>query len=207
MSGPSRIERVEGTAIVLRGDDIDTDRIIPARFLKAITFEGLERHVFEDERQQASAAGISHPFDRPHSLGAGLLVVDANFGCGSSREHAPQALWRRGIRGVVGESFAEIFAGNSLAIGLVCATAPRAALDAIRAVAEARPSAVFVLDLRERTLRTDDRSFPIEMPDASREALLTGQWDATGLLLERPEDVEATRARLPYLNQFQTSDF
>jgi 3-isopropylmalate/(R)-2-methylmalate dehydratase small subunit len=203
MSATSRIDRIEGTAIVLRGDDIDTDRIIPARFLKAITFDGLEAHVFEDDRRQAAAAGSVHPFDRPEVHGARLLVAGANFGCGSSREHAPQALWRRGIRAVVGESFAEIFAGNALAIGLVCATARRTDLDAVRAAAEARPQAVFTLDLRDGTIRGGELAIAIDVPAASREALLSGEWDATALLLDRPEEVDAARARLPYLNGFQ----
>ena len=201
----SKIDRVEGSALVLRGDDIDTDRIIPARFLKAITFEGLEAHVFADDRQQSAAAGAVHPFDRPEVQGARVLIVGANFGCGSSREHAPQALQRWGIRAVVGESFAEIFAGNAVAIGLPCVTAPRQDLERLRQVAETKPAALVAVDLQAQTLETADTQIEIRMPAELRAALLSGHWDATGLLLEHPEDVAATRARMPYLNEFRTS--
>jgi 3-isopropylmalate/(R)-2-methylmalate dehydratase small subunit len=198
----SRIDRVEGRALVLRGDDLDTDRIIPARFLKAITFEGLEAHVFADDRRQSAAAGTVHPFDRPESRGARVLIVGANFGCGSSREHAPQALWRWGIRGVVGESFAEIFAGNSLAIGLPCVTVGRPDLDVLRHIAASQSAASFVVDLNDQTITTGDTRIAIQVPAEARAALLSGHWDATGLLLAHPEDVAATRARIPYLNEF-----
>jgi 3-isopropylmalate/(R)-2-methylmalate dehydratase small subunit len=198
----SRIDRVEGSALVLRGDDLDTDRIIPARFLKAITFEGLEAHVFADDRQQSAAAGTVHPFDRPEVRGARVLIVGANFGCGSSREHAPQALWRWGIRAVVGESFAEIFAGNALAIGLPCVTASRADLDTIRPIAETHPDARAVVDLEDQSIAIGDTRISMQIPAESRAALLSGHWDATGLLLEHPQDVAATRARIPYLNRF-----
>ena len=199
----SQIDRVEGTPLVLRGDDIDTDRIIPARFLKAITFEGLEAHVFADDRQQMAASGMTHSFDRPEVRGARVLVVGANFGCGSSREHAPQALWRWGIRAVVGESFAEIFAGNALAIGLPCVTAPRSHLERLRLIAETNPAVLIAVDLRAQAIVAADLQIPIRMPAESHAALLSGHWDATGLLLEHPEDVAATHARIPYLNQFR----
>jgi len=137
--GDSRIRRVSGTALPLRGDNIDTDRIIPARFLKAITFEGLEAHLFEDDRQQADARTPNgHPLSNPAYADATILLVDANFGCGSSREHAPQAIRRRGIRAIVGQSFSEIFFGNSVAMGLPCVTVPRAAADELMAIAVER---------------------------------------------------------------------
>jgi 3-isopropylmalate/(R)-2-methylmalate dehydratase small subunit len=204
MSTSSRIKRVEGTALVLRGEDIDTDRIIPARFLKSITFDGLEAHVFEDDRRQATAAGMVHAFDRQEVRGASVLVAGANFGCGSSREHAPQALYRWGIRCVVGESFAEIFAGNALAIGLPCVTVSRDDLDTIREIVARSPAAVFIIDLRAQHLVTGNMQISITIPAESRDALLSGHWDATGLLLEHPEDVTETCARIPYLNQFRT---
>jgi 3-isopropylmalate/(R)-2-methylmalate dehydratase small subunit len=199
VSGASRIARVSGTAMVLHGDDIDTDRIIPARFLKSLTFDGLEAHLFEDDRHQAAAAGARHPFDRPEHRGAAILIAGANFGCGSSREHAPQALQRRGIRAVAAESFAEIFAGNALAIGLPCVTADRHRLASARQLIEAVPGTPVEIDLQRRLMTAGAHEIPIVLPDAARQALLSGGWDATGLLLERPEEVDAIRARLPYL--------
>jgi 3-isopropylmalate/(R)-2-methylmalate dehydratase small subunit len=198
----SRIEHASGTAVPVRGDDIDTDRIIPARFLKTITFEGLEAHVFEDDRKQAAEHGTPHPFDVPAHQGAHVLVVQGNFGCGSSREHAPQAIARWGIQAIVGESFAEIFFGNSLMIGLPCVTASRADLEKLLTLAETQPSTVFDVDLASGQLRAGSLVVPITMPDAAREALRTGNWDATGLLVDRYEEVERTAARLPYLNGF-----
>ncbi|HWB18416.1 MAG TPA: 3-isopropylmalate dehydratase small subunit [Vicinamibacterales bacterium] len=198
----SRIEHASGTAVPVRGDDIDTDRIIPARFLKTITFEGLEAHVFEDDRKQAAEHGTPHPFDVPAHQGAHVLVVQGNFGCGSSREHAPQAIARWGIQAIVGESFAEIFFGNSLMIGLPCVTASRADLEKLLTLAETQPTTVFDVDLASGQLRAGSLVVPVTMPDAAREALRTGNWDATGLLVDRYEEVERTAARLPYLSGF-----
>ncbi|MGZ5429507.1 MAG: 3-isopropylmalate dehydratase small subunit, partial [Thermoanaerobaculia bacterium] len=133
------IRRVSGTALPLGGDDIDTDRIIPARFLVSITFEGLGAHAFEDDRKAAKAAGKAHPFDDPRFSGARILLVNRNFGCGSSREHAPQALARAGIKALVGESFSEIFFGNAVAIGLPCVTAPHEAVARLQSLVEGAP--------------------------------------------------------------------
>jgi 3-isopropylmalate/(R)-2-methylmalate dehydratase small subunit len=200
-----RVERIQGRGLAMRGDDIDTDRIIPARFLRSITFEGMERHVFEDERAGSAAAsrtGGVHPFDAPQFQGAGILIVNRNFGCGSSREHAPQALHRWGIQAVVGESFSEIFFGNAAMIGLPCVTASpedvRALMDRIEAV----PTTLLTLDLRERRLDAGDRSFAVLLPAHARDAFVTGAWDTTGLLLERYDEVDATSARLPYVTGF-----
>jgi 3-isopropylmalate/(R)-2-methylmalate dehydratase small subunit len=194
-----RIERVQGRAVAVHGDDIDTDRIIPARFLKAITFEGLEDHVFEDDRREATGRGQVHPFDEPSRRGAAVLLVGGNFGCGSSREHAPQAIARWGIQAIVGESFAEIFFGNSVMIGLPCVTVDRKSLDRLMAIADAQPQMTWVVDLASSRLTAGDQSFPVTMPDAARSALQSGNWDATALLLDRYEEVERTAARLPYV--------
>jgi 3-isopropylmalate/(R)-2-methylmalate dehydratase small subunit len=194
----SRITGVTGHALVLRGDDIDTDRIIPARFLKAITFDGLDAHVFEDDRREATARGAQHPFDDPARCDARLLLVNANFGCGSSREHAPQALRRRGFRAIVGESFGEIFLGNSTAIGLACVTASRDDVADIMARSIESPSLTFTLDLDRQQLSVGDRAYAVSQPATIRHALLTGEWDATGLLLDNYEEVERVEARLPY---------
>lgn len=200
----AKISRVTGQAIVLPGRDIDTDRIMPARFLKAVTFEGLENHVFEDDRAEAARRGEQHVFDNPVHRGARILFAGANFGCGSSREHAPQALYRWGIRGIVSESFAEIFAGNSLMLGLVCVTAAPADLERLR-TAVASPLTAVTIDLPSLQASAGDLVVPIELPASTRHALMSGEWDATGLLLDRYDEVRAAAARLPYLNGFAVS--
>ena len=205
MSGALRIGAVEGTALPLRGDDIDTDRIIPARYLRSISFEGLERHVFEDDRSAFAPdrGALSHPFDDPRFAGARVLVVQRNFGCGSSREHAPQALYRRGIRVIVGESFSDIFFGNAAMMGLPCATAARPDVDALLSVVEEDPPLGVRVDLDALTCVAGSFSCAVSLPAAAREAFLTGVWDTTGLLLDRYDEVRATASRLPYLAGFK----
>ena len=198
MSESKRIDWVEGRGIPLRGNNIDTDRIIPARFLKAITFDGLEEHVFEDDRRALE----SHAFADPRYEGATILLVNENFGSGSSREHAPQGLKRWGIDACVGESFSEIFRGNSLAIGLPCATAGHIDIEyAMRCVEEA-PDTHLRVSIAALTLQILDRTISLEMSSGMREALLNGQWDATGLLLDRFEQVRAVADNLPYVNGY-----
>ena len=192
-----RITRIEGTALPLRGDNIDTDRIIPARFLRSVSFEGLERHLFEDDRAQA--AGI-HPLSNPDYDAATLMFVEANFGCGSSREHAPQAIRRRGIRAVIGVSFSEIFFGNAVALGMPCASVPPDAARRLIEAAEQHPADVFTLDLSGMRVQGGGLSVPIALPAAARESFAEGTWDATGLLLDRYEDVEIVAARLSYVS-------
>jgi len=192
------IDRIEGTGIPVRGDNIDTDRIIPARFLKAITFDGLSDHLFEDER----AAMAEHPFSNPAYQGARVLLVNENFGSGSSREHAPQALMRWGIEACVGESFSEIFKGNSLAIGLACVTATHEEVGRLMALVERTPSARLVLSLRDRTLEVVGRQVPVGIEDSVRDALLTGTWDATGMLLDDFDVVRGVASRVPYIRGF-----
>ena len=189
----SKITQVDGRGIPVRGSDIDTDRIIPGRFLLTVTFEGLEQHVFEDDRR---APG--HPFDDQRYQGASVLVVNSNFGCGSSREHAPQALYRWGIRGVIGESFAEIFFGNSMMIGLPCVTASAADVAAIQDRVERNPEARLHIDLVAGTCEIEGFRCQVSMPPKSRDAFTTGAWDTTGMLLDHFEDVRATAKRLPY---------
>jgi len=198
-AGP--ITQVKGRALVLRGDDIDTDRIIPARFLKCVTFDGLGEQVFADDRIELQGA---HPFDQPDHQGARLLLVNRNFGCGSSREHAPQALMRWGIRAVVGESFAEIFYGNCLALGIPCLTASHELMLAIQAAAAADPAVEFALEVASARLRSSqpETSWELELPAGPRQMLSTGQWDGTGQLVANGAALAATAARLPYLTQF-----
>ena len=195
-----RIREVRGRALPVRGDDIDTDRIIPARFLKSVSFEGLEDHLFEDDRQQLAAAGADqHAVANPAYAGATVMLVNANFGCGSSREHAPQAIRRRGIRAVVGQSFSEIFFGNSVALGMPCPTAAAESVRALMAIAEQDPTAVFVVDLEGMRVVAAGRSFELTMPASAREAFLDGGWDATGLLVDDFDAVRRVAARLPYV--------
>ena len=193
----NRVTQITGRAIPLRGDDVDTDRIIPARFLRAITFEGLDRHVFEDDRKSGG-----HPFDDPRFQGASVLLVNSNFGCGSSREHAPQALQGWGIRAVLGESFAGIFFGNSLMIGLPCPTASSEDVRALMARVEADPSLTLTIDLTKGVCEAGDFRCAVSMPPNARDALATGAWDTTGMLLDRFDEVQATANRLPYVNGF-----
>ena len=198
----SAIRRVSGTALPLRGDDIDTDRIIPARFLVSITFEGLGAHAFEDDRRSLSAKGETHPFDDARFRGAGILLVNRNFGCGSSREHAPQALQRGGIKAVVGESFSEIFFGNSVAIGLPCVTLPRETVQELQTLVEGAPKSALSVDLESETLVAEGKAYPVSIPSNAREAFLSGHWDGTSMLLDRFDEVEALAKRLPYVAGF-----
>jgi len=201
MSLPA-IRRVSGTARPLAGDDIDTDRIIPARFLVSVTFDGLGAHAFEDDRRAAKARGEVHPFDDARFSGASLLLVNRNFGCGSSREHAPQALLRGGIKAVVGESYSEIFLGNSVAIGLPCVTLPHEAMAALQTLVAQDPARTLALDLETNSLTADEATFAVRMPENARQAFLSGHWDGTSMLLDRFGEVEALAKRLPYVAGF-----
>lgn len=201
----SRVTRIEGRAMPVVGANIDTDRIIPARFLRTVSFDGLERHAFEDDRVDAARRGLTHPFDVPAYAGATILIVNANFGCGSSREHAPQALYRGGIRAIVGESFSEIFFGNSVMLGMPCVTVSSDEAARLQAVTEARPETRYRIDLDAMTLTSPDGAAPdmqIAMPSNAREALLSGAWDATSLLLDAYDEVERVASKLPYLSRF-----
>ncbi|MBN1443766.1 MAG: 3-isopropylmalate dehydratase small subunit [Planctomycetes bacterium] len=193
-----RRARVEGRGIALRGDDIDTDRIIPARFLRCVTFEGLGEHVFEDDRK--SFPGGLHPFDRPELQRAEILVVSRNFGCGSSREHAPQSLWRWGIRALVGVSFAEIFFGNCAALGVPCVTLAEEEVARLQDAVEKDPALRVIVDVEHRSVMYGERSAPAGLPDGVRQAFLTGTWDSAALLMDRPEEIDAVAARLPYVS-------
>ena len=193
------IERVEGTGCVLRGDNIDTDRIIPARYLRCVTFDGLGEHAFEDDRIQAKG---DHSFDQERFEGASILIVGHNFGSGSSREHAPQALMRRGYRAFVGGSFAEIFAGNCLAMGLVCATLDDSERAVLMDAVELDPSQPLSLDVAARSMTSRVGTQAVGIPDGARDQLLGGTWNATSVLLAASDAVDATAARLPYVSRF-----
>jgi 3-isopropylmalate/(R)-2-methylmalate dehydratase small subunit len=193
------LQKVEGRGCVLRGDDIDTDRIIPARFLRCVTFDGIGEHAFEDDRKQAKG---DHPLDDPRFRGANILVVGRNFGCGSSREHAPQSLMRFGFQAFVGASFAEIFAGNCTALGLPCVTLAEADLEALMDSVSLDPGQTLVIDLAARTLRFRAGTVPAGLRDGVRKALLEGSWNATAVLIDAGEAIERRARALPYVSGF-----
>jgi 3-isopropylmalate/(R)-2-methylmalate dehydratase small subunit len=197
-----RVTNVTGRAIPMRGNDIDTDRIIPARFLRAITFDGMEAHLFEDDRKSGGPGHNRHPFDVPAYQGSSILLVNGNFGCGSSREHAPQAIRRWGIQAILGESFAEIFFGNSAMIGMPCVTASSADVTALQDLVERNPRTEVRIDLVEGTCEAGEFRCAVALPPNVRDAFVTGAWDTTGLLLDRYDEVNATAARLPYVAGF-----
>jgi 3-isopropylmalate/(R)-2-methylmalate dehydratase small subunit len=199
---PIVIREVRGRAVAMRGNDIDTDRILPARFMKTLSFEELGRWAFHDMRYDAAGKPNDHPFNDPRYEGASILLVNRNFGCGSSREHAPQALLRRGIRAVVGESFAEIFAGNCTAIGVPAVQAAPQDIERLMGFVETEPALELHLDLEARRIEAGGSGFPIEIPEARRRMFLSGSWDTTGVLLEGLEQIRAVAARLPYLTRF-----
>ena len=188
----SRIERVAGRALPLRGHDIDTDRIIPARYLKSVSFEGLERYVFADDRSDPA-----HAFNQPQYEGAQVLLVNRNFGCGSSREHAPQALQRWGINAVVGESFSEIFFGNSVQLGLPCLTVSHDQVEQLLTLVEADPALTVEVDVGGLTVRAGELRVAATMPASAHQALVTGLWDGTGLLLADFDQVRSLADTLP----------
>lgn len=190
--------QIVGRGIPLPGHDIDTDRIMPARFLKSVTFEGLETHVFEDDRRQSP----DHPFNQARYAGATVLVVGRNFGSGSSREHAPEGLRRWGIRGIVGDSFAEIFFANCTALGLPCLTVAAEDVTWLLEAVARHPEEEILLDVERRLVRFDDRSVPAMIPDGASNQLLTGTWNATGVLLEAGEAIDRVAKRLPYLTGY-----
>ncbi len=195
----NRITQVSGKAVPVPGPDMDTDRIIPSRFLKCVTFDELAGVMFWDERFEADGTSKGHPIDNPAHAGAAVILGGENFGCGSSREHAPQTLKRSGIAAVVAESFAEIFFGNSTGIGLICATASHEDLaEAMRLTAE-HPETVWTVDLETMRLRSASVSYPVSMPEEAREALMQGRWDAVAELMNAPAAVEALAAKLPVL--------
>ena len=190
--------QITGRGLPLPGNDIDTDRIIPARFLKGVTFDGLGEHVFEDARKQ----NPEHPFNSPAYQGASVLVVGANFGCGSSREHAPQALVRWGIRAIVGGSFAEIFFGNCVMLGIPCLVAAPEDLGWLQKAVARAPRELVTVDVEKQEVRFGDRVIKATMPDGPRHQLVGGTWDSTGVLLEAGTAIEATAGKLPYVTGY-----
>ena len=204
MSEIVKITSVEGTAVPIRGNDIDTDRIIPARYLKEVTFARMGEYPFFDERFDGSGKKKDHPFNDPEYKGASILFVNQNFGCGSSREHAPQALYRFGIKAIIGESFAAIFAGNCTMMGLPAVTVGAGEIDQLMRSVEENPRTEYSLDLESKTLSYGNHRIGVELPETYRIALTTGSWDSTALLRANLEEVKKTAAKLPYMSGFSS---
>lgn len=195
-----KISLITGRGVAVPGNDIDTDRIIPARYLKCVTFDGLGEGLFADDRKAVAQGGGVHPLDDPRFAGATILLSGANFGCGSSREHAPQAIRKFGIRAVIAENYAEIFFGNSTTIGLACITATRADIQRVSAAITANPQLELAVDLVAQQIRFGGETVPLTMRDSARQALVNGRWDTIGELLEGLPQVQAHTAGLPYLS-------
>jgi 3-isopropylmalate/(R)-2-methylmalate dehydratase small subunit len=195
----AKITQVTGRGVFVPGNDIDTDRIIPARFMKCVTFDGLGEFLFYDMRKNADGTDKPHPLNEPRFKGANILFSGTNFGCGSSREHAPQAIQKYGIRAVVAESFAEIFFGNCTTLGIPCLAASREDNAKIAAAIEANPAVELVVDVAAQEIRFGGQKVKTVIREAARDALVNGRWDPIGELLEGRAAVTAAAARLPYL--------
>ena len=197
----SPITQVTGTAVPIPGSDIDTDRIIPARFMKCVTFDGLGEYAFYDVRVDSeSGEKTDHPLNDERFSGASILVAGINFGCGSSREHAPQSLAKYGFKAIIAESLAEIFYGNSTTLGLPCVSSGRENIDALKAACSADPSLEVTIDLETMMVTAGDLSFSVEMPASARQALVAGKYDPIKELLENSDKIEATAASLSYIS-------
>ena len=194
-----KITSVTGRGVFVPGNDIDTDRIIPARFMKCVTFDGLGEYLFYDVRKNADGTDKPHPLNEARFKGATVLLSGANFGCGSSREHAPQAIQKHGFKAVVAENFAEIFFGNCTTLGIPCALASRADIGRIAAAIAANPQTEIVVDVARQEVRFAGQVVPAEVRPAARDALINGRWDPIGELLDGVPAVKAAVAKLPYL--------
>ncbi|MCF7915139.1 MAG: 3-isopropylmalate dehydratase small subunit [Spirochaetaceae bacterium] len=196
-----RVSRIVGTALPLRGNDIDTDQIIPARFMKVVTFDGLGQYAFYDVRFDENGQENRHPFNEREYKGANILISNSNFGCGSSREHAPQALMRFGIEAVVAESLAEIFAGNCAAMGVPAVRMTRDQIEELQTAVEADPGLQIEIDLLSESLKAGAREYRFHISSSYRSALLNGSWDSTAVLLSQSEAIRRKGKSLPYLNE------
>ena len=195
----AKITSVTGRAVTVPGNDIDTDRIIPARFMKCVTFDGLGEFLFYDVRKNADGTDRVHPLNDARFKGATILLSGANFGCGSSREHAPQAIQKYGFKAVIAENFAEIFFGNSVTLGIPCACAKREDIAKITAAIEKDPTTEVTIDVAKQEIRFGGQSVPATFRETARDALVNGRWDAIGELLDGIPAVKETAKKLPYL--------
>jgi 3-isopropylmalate/(R)-2-methylmalate dehydratase small subunit len=198
----SVIREIKGRAVAVRGNDIDTDRIIPARYMKELSFDSLGQYSFYDQRFDPSGKVLDHPFNDPRYRGAAVLLVNKNFGCGSSREHAPQALMRSGIRAIVGESFAEIFTGNCTTLGVPTLTVDHGQIEELMKLVEAEPSTEVRIDLETRQIQAGSSQIAFTLPAGQAGVLLSGTWDTTATLLQGVEQIQAKAAGLPYVTDF-----
>jgi len=198
----AQIREISGRAVAVRGNDVDTDRIIPARYMKELTFDSLGQYSFYDQRFDASGKTTDHPFNESRHRGAKVLLVNKNFGCGSSREHAPQALMRWGIRAIIGESFAEIFAGNCTALGVPTLTVGNGEIEELMKLVEAEPQTEFRIDLESRQVQAGSSKVSFSLSASQAQVFLSGTWDTATSLLDGLEEVQATAARLPYIKDF-----
>ncbi len=196
---PHAIVSISGRGLPLHGNDIDTDRIMPARYLRAVSFEGLEKHVFEDDRAQDP----THPFNDPRYAGASILIVNSNFGCGSSREHAPQGLARFGIKALVGESFSEIFLGNAAVLGVPCFVADRESIGRLQTLVDQTPQVTITARVDSGVVSAGTLTIQAEIATTLRDSFVSGQWNPTAMLLDHFDEVRAVASRLPYLAGFQ----
>ena len=194
-----KITSITGPAVYVPGNDIDTDRIIPARFMKCIVFDGLGEFLFYDVRKNADGTDRSHPLNEARFKRATILLSGANFGCGSSREHAPQAIQKYGFKAVIAENIAEIFLGNCTTLGLPCATASREDIAKIAAVVAQEPATDVVIDVVKQEVRFAGQTVKVEVRASARDALIHGRWDPIGELLDGLPAVQTTAAKLPYL--------
>ncbi len=195
----AKITQVTGRAVCVPGNDIDTDRIIPARFMKCVSFDGLGEFVFYDVRKNEDGSNKPHPLNEPRFAGASILLSGANFGCGSSREHAPQAIQKYGFRAIIAENFAEIFFGNSTNLGIPCLNATRDDIAKLAAAVEANPQMEVVVDVAAQEVRFGGQKIKTTQRESARDALINGRWDSIGELLDGKEAVAALAAKLPYI--------
>ena len=195
----AQITQVTGTGIHVPGDDIDTDRIIPARYLKCVTFDDLAGTHFYDVRFDQEGKPTGHPLDDPRFAGASIMLSGSNFGCGSSREHAPQAIYRSGFRAIIAESFAEIFFGNSTTLGMPCVSASRENIEALGTALDEDPGTEIRIDLEAMTVSYGDHSFDVTMPDSARQALTAGRWDPIQELLDNEKEITSVGDGLAYV--------
>ncbi len=195
----AKITQVTGRGVYVAGNDIDTDRIIPARFMKCVSFDGLGEFLFYDVRKNADGTDKPHPLNDPRHAGATILLSGANFGCGSSREHAPQAIQKYGFKAVIAENFAEIFFGNSTTLGMPCMSATREDIAKIAAAIEKDPDLEITIDVASRQIRFGGQSVPATLRDTAHDALVNGRWDAIGELMDGREAILALTKQLPYM--------
>ena len=195
----NKITHLSGRGVYIPGDDIDTDRIIPARFMKCVTFDGLGEYLFHDARFFEDGSEKQHPLNDPRFTEATIIVSDSNFGCGSSREHAPQAIYRYGVRAVIAESFAEIFFGNSTTLGMPCIEATPEQIELIAGTLEQKPDTEIVIDLENERITFADKTLEVTVRATAKDALVRGQWDPIAELLEADRKITKTAQRLPYL--------